>query len=98
MKKASISCAAGVGAWLACFVLGLIWSASACVEDARVSAVAAQSASAQRIRLPAVKLGGIRSGHVLMITERGMENVQFTLLAQYQTRKPSLLSEFCLVH
>jgi hypothetical protein len=43
-------------------------------------------------------LGGIRSGHVLMITESGTENVRATMLAQLQVRKPPLLSEFCLVH
>ena len=97
MKKSRFY-AAGAGAWLACFVLGLTWSASARAEDTPAPVVAAQSAPAQRILLPRLKLGGVRSGHVLMITERGTENVQFTLLAQYQARKPALLSEFCLVH
>jgi len=86
---------------LACVVvMALSWSTAASAEEAVKSDefVFAQSVSAQRVRLPALKLGGIRSGHVLMITESGTENVRATMFAQLQVRKPPLLSEFCLVH
>jgi hypothetical protein len=81
-------------------VLGLSWSATASAEEAAKpeKVAVATPVPAQRVRLPALKLGGIRSGHVLMITESGTENVRATMLAQVQMRKPPLLSEFCLVH
>jgi hypothetical protein len=85
---------------LAWVVLGLSWSVAASAEEAAKSeeVAVATPVPAQKIRLPALKLGGIRSGHVLMITESGTENVRATMLAQLQVRKPPLLSEFCLVH
>jgi hypothetical protein len=86
------------GALLACIVMTLPWCATARADEAEKPAPAVAAKPAQPIRLPALKLGGIRSGQVMMITESGVEHVQATMLAQLQTRKPALLSEFCLVH
>ena len=95
MKK-QISGVGRAGAWVACGVLGLSWCGAVKAELVTPPAVVVAEASVQAppIRLPACKLGGIRSGHVMTVTESGAESVQLTL----QARKPSLLSEFCLVH
>lgn len=97
MKKRHLS-VERAGALLACIALTLAWCAGANAEEAVRPAVVAAGKPAQPVRLPALKLGGIRGGQVMMITEGGVENVPSTMLAQYQARKPALLSEFCLVH
>ena len=59
-------------------------------ESKPAGVVLAAPASQQVVRLPSLKVGGIRSGHVMLITDRGMEFVTPAVLAQAQSMsKPS---------
>jgi hypothetical protein len=89
---------ARAGAILAFSVLGSVWSAHARADDEAKPAVIAARAPEQVVRLPALKVGGIRSGYVMLITESGTENVKSAVLAQRQMAKPSPFSDFCNTH
>lgn len=83
------------GAIMAFWVVGLAWSAQLRAED-EVNLAIVTPAQEQPVRLPAIKLGGIRSGHVLMITENGSEVVKPATLAQRQLiARPSRFQDFC---
>jgi hypothetical protein len=90
---------ARTGVLLAFFALGLAWSAHSRADDESKTVIAAVVAAApaheQVVRLPALKVGGIRSGQVLMISDSGTEIVQLTVLAQRQMSKPSPFPDFC---
>lgn len=84
---------------MAFLVVGLAWSAQSRADDEVKVAAAVTFAPAPTVRLPAIKLGGIRSGNVLMITENGSEVVKPATLAQRQLMaKPSQFSDFCSTH
>jgi hypothetical protein len=86
------------GAILTFFVLGLAAAASSRADDdAPKTDVAAMPAPERVVRLPARKVGGVRSGYELLITESGTELLKPATLAQRQLPKPSPFNEFCFV-
>ena len=84
---------AKAGALLALFALGLAWSAPVLADDEAKPAVVA--ATDRPVRLPALKLGEIRNGYVMMISERGVEGMKPAAFAQ-QMIKPSTYNGFCI--
>ena len=80
------------GAMLVLLALGLACFTCSRADDESKPAgvVVAAPAPEQVVRLPSLKVGGIRSGHVMLITDRGMEFVPPAVLAQGQSMsKPS---------
>ncbi len=83
---------------MAFLVVGLAWSAQSRAEG-EVKVAVVTPAQEQAVRLPAIKLGGIRGGNILMITENGTEVVKPAMLAQRQLiARPSQFSDFCSTH
>ena len=83
---------------LAIFALGSGYSAQAGADDAvkQAAAVDAPPAQQQPVRFPLVKVGGVRSGNVMLITDSGAQNVRASELAQRQTSRPALSAEVCI--
>ena len=86
---------AKTGALLALLALGLAWSAPVLADEAATITTVAASAPERPVRLPALKLGEIRSGYVMMISERGVEGMKPAAFAQ-QMIKPSTYNGFCI--
>ena len=89
---------ARAGALLAIFALGSGYSAQAGADDAAKQAgiVEASPAQQQPVRFPLVKVGGVRSGNVMLITDSGTQSVRASELAQRQISRPALSSELCI--
>jgi hypothetical protein len=101
-----------VGATLTCLTIGVAWSAHSRADDETRPVVVAVAAPRQEqpvrvaaprqeqlVRLPALKVGGIRSGDALMITESGTESMKFAEMAQRPVqKKQTLFSDFCNAH
>jgi hypothetical protein len=88
---------ARMGAIRALLIAGLAWSLYAHADETKI-VVTEMSMQEQLIKLPALKLGGIRGGQVLLITDRSVEMVKFTLLAQHLTPRASPFVDFCSTH
>ena len=79
------------GAMLVFLALGLACFTCSRADDESKPAgvVVAAPAPEQGVRLPSLKVGGIRGGHVMLITDRGMEFVPPAVLAQGQSMSKS---------
>jgi hypothetical protein len=78
------------------FAIWLVWSAQARAENvSNPAAVIATPAQERLVRLPVTRIGGIRDGNIMTMTERGTENVTPAMFAQQQMSKPYSFSEFC---
>ena len=87
---------AKAGAILVFFALGLAWSAPVLADDEAKVVVPAAPAEAVRVRLPMLKVGEIKSGYVMMVSERGIEAAQPQALAQQQAKPVSPLAGLCV--
>ena len=90
--------AARTSAMLAILALGSGYSAQAGADDSakQAGAVDAPPAQQQPVRFPLVKVGGVRSGNVMLITDSGAQSVRASELAQRQISRPALSSELCI--
>lgn len=98
------------GTILVYLLAGLAWSAYSRADDQFNPAVVATLSSnlmpmpmpaalrEQQLRLPLLKAGGLSGGHVLLITESGVERMNFTALAQRALKIPSPFPDFCGAH
>lgn len=80
---------------LAFCVLACLRSAWVYAADEGAPALNPASVPERQVRLPAFKVGGLRGGDVILITDSGAERVKATALAQQWVAKPSALSDFC---
>jgi hypothetical protein len=87
---------AKAGALLVFFALGLAWSAPVLADDEARPVVPAAPADAVRVRLPMLRVGEIKSGYVMTISERGMEGIQSAVLAEQRAKSASPLAGFCV--
>ena len=98
MMKNRFSDSARAGAMLAIFALGSGYSAQAGADDAvkQAAAVDAPAAQQQPVRFPLVKVGGVRSGNIMLITDSGAQNVRSSELTQRQMSRPASSPELCV--
>jgi hypothetical protein len=92
--------ACAILAYLVCGLVCVTWSAHARAdEETKLAADKPVELMTEHVvRLPERKLGGIRSGHVLLITDRGAESIRPALLALRPLNKPNPFKDFCSVH
>ena len=90
--------AARAGAMLAFFALAMGFSAHSRADDESTHAGASVAPPAQQqlVRFPALKVGGVRSGNVMLITDSGTENVRAAVFAQRQVSRPAPSAELCI--
>jgi hypothetical protein len=92
---------ARAGAILAFLAFGLGCSAYSRADDVAqpvVVAVATPAPERQVVRLPALTMGGIRNGQVMLISDKGTELMKPTVLAQRSMVIPSPFSAYCNPH
>ena len=96
--KNRFSGAPRAGALLAFFALGSGLSAHSRADDESKHAGfgVAPPAQQQMVRFPALKVGGVRSGNVMLITDSGTENVRAAVFAQRKMSGPAASSDFCI--
>ena len=94
------------GAILVYLIGGLAWSMLSRADDEFKPAVVATLATTVlpapapvrelSLHLPALKVGGLSGGQVMLITENGAERMNVSALAQRPLRVPSPFPEFCV--
>lgn len=93
--RENYKCQAKACGMLALLVMAFLCPAWVCAADELASAIAPAAVPERHVRLPAFKVGGLRGGEVIMITDSGTERVKSTALAQQQAAKSSALSDYC---